>query len=272
MDDLTAPFQSFIIDDEITVTYYTQAIRETPVTTPIGNISYLYASDVYKRTRENIFIIHDKNTRSIDSISVALRNAILDNHNVNVFVVNWSKIAFLSYRAAASAVPDVGNFVAKFIKELMDEYNLSPRRFRLVGHGMGAHIAGAAGKALGGDVAVIIGLDPSGPLFTISDTDNRLDESDARFVEVIHTNSELLGMHSAMGHADYYVNGGARQPGCGPDVFGHCSHDRSFHYYAETIEGFGHTSFICPNSTDFDCGNCYKNDQSIMGGWCTDVT
>ena len=271
MDDLTAPFESFLIDDNITVTYYTQAIRKTPLTTPIANISYLIESNIYERRHENVFIVHDKG-RIMDSLNVALVHSILDNHNVNVFVVNWSKIAFLSYRAAASAVPDVGNLVAKFIEELMSEYDLSPIRFRLIGHGMGAHIAGAAGKFLGGKVAVIIGLDPSGPLFTVSDTDSRLDPSDARFVAVIHTNSELLGMHSSLGHADYYVNSGVRQPGCGPDVFGHCSHDRAYFYYAQTIEGFGYTSFICSNSTDFECKKCFQNKQSIMGGWCTDVT
>lgn len=53
----------------------------------------------------------------------------------------------------------------------------------------------------------------------------RLDENDAEFVDVIHTDARPLipllgfGMISPAGHVDFYVNGGFEQPGCLiPDV------------------------------------------------------
>ena len=68
---------------------------------------------------------------------------------------------------------------------------------------------------------LFIGLDPAGPLFTnVGDARFRLDKSDAKYVDVIHTDMPpkggLLGfgMRKEAGHADFFPNGGVRQPGC----------------------------------------------------------
>ena len=47
----------------------------------------------------------------------------------------------------------------------------------------------------------------------------RLDTTDAEFVDVIHTNSGKIylgevSMLEAIGHVDFYPNGGQEQPGC----------------------------------------------------------
>ena len=57
------------------------------------------------------------------------------------------------------------------------------------------------------------GLDPAGPLFESQHPNSRLDESDAEFVDVIHSNGENLilgglGSWQPMGTVDYYPNGG----------------------------------------------------------------
>jgi len=62
-------------------------------------------------------------------------------------------------------------------------------------------------------------LDPAGPLFEAQDTRARLDETDAAFVDVIHSNGENLilgglGSSQPMGHVDFYPNGGRMQKGC----------------------------------------------------------
>jgi hypothetical protein len=43
---------------------------------------------------------------------------------------------------------------------------------------------------------------------------DRLDPSDALFVDVIHTNGGLNGDLEQCGHVDFYMNGGISQPGC----------------------------------------------------------
>ena len=64
------------------------------------------------------------------------------------------------------------------------------------------------------------GLDAAAPLFEHEDLDVRLDESDAEFVDGIHTSTKKvaiatgIGMMKQVGHVDFYVNGGPKQPGC----------------------------------------------------------
>jgi len=61
------------------------------------------------------------------------------------------------------------------------------------------------------------GLDPAGPLFT--NAPDRLSHRAAKFVDVIHTCGKYLGYWGAIGHADFYPNGGVcPQPGCVFDI------------------------------------------------------
>lgn len=52
------------------------------------------------------------------------------------------------------------------------------------------------------------------PLFITASRENKLDDTDAKFVDVIHTNALLQGKIERCGHADFYMNGGIVQPGC----------------------------------------------------------
>jgi len=65
------------------------------------------------------------------------------------------------------------------------------------------------------------GLDPSISLFRRVDDFYKLDRTDARFVDIIHTDGGdnfLLATHMGdgdpLGHADFYPNMGIFQPGC----------------------------------------------------------
>lgn len=92
----------------------------------------------------------------------------------------------------------------------------------MIGHSLGAHICGIAADEFKKQTATwtikrITGLDPAQPCF--SNSQLSLDKSDAPFVDVIHTNGQLmsrlgLGLPDAMGHVDFYPNGGKGQPGC----------------------------------------------------------
>ena len=64
------------------------------------------------------------------------------------------------------------------------------------------------------DQIVSIGLDPAGLGFNRVKKEFRLDKSDATFVDIIHTDADLVGTFRAVGDADFYPNGGKDQPGC----------------------------------------------------------
>lgn len=59
----------------------------------------------------------------------------------------------------------------------------------------------------------ILALDPARPLIAPGIV-NRLDSGDAKSVQVMHTNAGYYGEGGRVGHVDFCVNGGKRQPYC----------------------------------------------------------
>uniref|UniRef100_A0A1B0CAW3 Lipase domain-containing protein n=1 Tax=Lutzomyia longipalpis TaxID=7200 RepID=A0A1B0CAW3_LUTLO len=111
----------------------------------------------------------------------------------------------------------VGMYVAEKIQELIETSQADVSRFHIIGHSLGAHIAGFAGAQIKSPkIRRITALDPALPNFQrFKDPDLRLDASDADFVDVIHTSGGTLGAYAPIGSADFYVNGGTPpQPGC----------------------------------------------------------
>lgn len=85
----------------------------------------------------------------------------------------------------------------------------------LVGHSLGSHIAGFAGdklqKTFNTTIARITLLDAAFPGFYYE----RAKNTDAKFVDAIHTDSEIYGHPLSLGTSDFWPNGGRRhQPGC----------------------------------------------------------
>ena len=64
----------------------------------------------------------------------------------------------------------------------------------IIGHSMGAHIASYAANSLP-NLPRITGLDPAGPMFANMPPAVRLDEKDAKFVDVVHTNEGVAGLN-----------------------------------------------------------------------------
>ena len=77
-----------------------------------------------------------------------------------------------------------------------------------MGHSLGAHIAGRAAKQLKSQkqIAAIIGLDPASVGFDFNKKEKRLAESDAEYVQVIHTDGEKFGFDKPLGHGTYHIS------------------------------------------------------------------
>ncbi|KAJ8983363.1 hypothetical protein NQ317_009276 [Molorchus minor] len=223
--------------------------------------------------RQTLFIIHGWTNNYQSPVNTVIRSAVLPRLDVNVFVVDWSPISERNYLSAQGSVVAVGNFLADFVRSLESTYGLNLSTVTFVGHSLGAHIAGIAGGALDGRVAQIVGMDPAGPLFSVSNTNNRLDPTDGQFVQVIHTNGGLLGISASIGDSDYFPNGGSRQPGCGIDITGSCSHSRVIYLYAEAVESSTNLfeATLCESYSDFTNGRCRSNSRSVMGGFGVDT-
>lgn len=197
-------------------------------------------------------------------ITSAGRRAYLQKGDFNVISLDWSAGADTpNYFKSRSLVPPVGQFLAQFIDFLEENTATKTSEMYLIGHSLGAHIAGIAGKHIKGRLNTIHGLDPAGPFFFTFQPKERLDVTDASYVEVIHTS--YSGFQKEIGYADFYVNGGKVQPGC--NVLMNCSHMRSIAYWEESINSdlgfYGvplHDSSIVDDSYDI------VRDTVKMGG------
>lgn len=127
--------------------------------------------------------------------------------------MDWEKLCpGPCYPSAVYNTRHVGVCVAQLVERLRD---LHITDIHLIGFSLGAHVAGFAANNLRPyKLPRITGLDPAMPLFTFVTSDNRLDETDAEFVDVFHTNAFVQGKIQASGHVDFYMNGGVTQPGC----------------------------------------------------------
>ncbi|CAG5122854.1 unnamed protein product, partial [Candidula unifasciata] len=213
-----------------------------------------------------------------------MADALLEQGDYNVIIVDWSggssfyfgyflsafsgDFSFPFTRAAANSRV-VAAQLANIISHLINSTGLTPGDFHLIGHSIGAHLAGEIGRRIPG-IGRISGLDPCGPRYTGTSPVVRLDPSDAVRVDVIHTNMAKsvfngIGTTDSSGHADFYPNGGRNQPGCdlvsailkGISNYPSCSHSRAHQYYISSIDPKNQfNSFPCNSESDFKGGRC----------------
>jgi len=150
-----------------------------------------------------------------------LIEALLYTEMCNVFLVDWQGGDGPLYEQAVANTRVVGAEIALFIKNIQTRTRIPLDSIHLIGHSLGSHIAGYAGKRLN-KLGRITALDPAGPYFTNVDPIVRLDKSDALFVDAIHTNAapsrfQGFGLTNSIAHLDFWPNGGHLQPGC-PDM------------------------------------------------------
>lgn len=233
----------------------------------VNNLESINQSNFNAKNPTRI-IIHGWQNHKSSPVNVLIRDAYLLKDNFNIIVVDWSEGASnLKYSQSRNSVNYVGSKVADMIWFLKENAQLNLDTLHLVGHSLGAHICGLTGKLVKDhNLNTIIGLDPAGPLFYEEYPDERLSVDDAEYVEVIHTNAGFYGIQTPIGDADYYINGGEKQPGCGFDILRICSHSRAFELFAESINSpDGFWSMPC-NLEELNNKNCSRPGVTGMMG------
>ncbi|KAF2900075.1 hypothetical protein ILUMI_06111 [Ignelater luminosus] len=192
-----------------------------------------------------------------------LKQAYLQAYDCNVIVVDWTKYSIDRYVNSFCFVPEIAKVLGKFLCYLHTQLRVPLNKIHLVGYGMGGQMAGLVGQETQKQCKIklerITGLDPAGPLYQGLDKSRRLDESDAAFVDVIHTNGGYLGYNGPCGTVDFFVNCGTYQPGCIETGSGltpqnllalpvkmvSCSHLRALQYFTESINSDNFVATSC---------------------------
>ncbi|KAH8417467.1 hypothetical protein KR222_000499, partial [Zaprionus bogoriensis] len=209
------------------------------------------------------FVIHGWTGSYTDDLNTEITKAWLSRGDHNVIIVDWSRARSVDYASSVLAVPGAGGKVGDMIKFLNEKHGMSLDSLYVIGHSLGAHVSGYAGKTVGeGRIHTIIGLDPALPLFSYDKPDKRLSSNDAHYVESIQTNGGKLGFLKPIGKGAFYPNGGKKQPGCGLDATGSCSHSRSYYYYAEAVTEDNFGTIKCSDyekAVAKECGSTYSS-------------
>merc|ERR1719296_697599 len=188
--------------------------------------------------------------------------------DVQVICIDWRNLASLSrwemaknlgaYNGESQNSVDVGWWLGRLLNSHVEKTGLDSNKVHLIGHSLGAHVVGVMGRTFESLsdklVARVTGLDPAGPLF-VRDAyglkKHMIGKDSGVFVDIIHSNGDFdpyafnilrpgsslhYGDPHALGHADFYPNGGRNQGASGCIVSaGYCSHGRSIIYYLHSI-------------------------------------
>ncbi|KAJ0175719.1 hypothetical protein K1T71_008878 [Dendrolimus kikuchii] len=209
-------------------------------------------------SQPTVIIIHGHGGTAFTTLNPLIKDAYFsnkDDEEVNVIVVDWSVYASQNYNHAVNAVSSVGEHLAVFIRRVLVPFNqFSLSNLHLVGFNLGAHVAGFAGRQFPGQIGRITGLDPSGSQW--GSNSGHLTRNDALYVEVIHTDGSGLnsnGFGNALGHVDFFVNGGSNQPGC---FTSSCSHNRAFEVFAASLTHGNLFGNLCNTNLQLTLNTC----------------
>ncbi|XP_037028793.1 pancreatic lipase-related protein 2-like [Bradysia coprophila] len=228
------------------------------------------ASSNFSPNRPTRFVSHGWNSKGDLTHSFSRAYFQQGDNDVNFIAINWQAGSnTINYISARNRVNLVGPHVARMVDYLVEFGGMNLEDVILVGHSLGAHVVGIAGKNVrSGLLPKIIGLDPANPLFNYRNPATRIAVGDAIAVETIHTNAGTLGFSAPLGDATFYPNGGRSQPGCGIDLAGSCAHSRAHEFYVESINTQTHFySYPCQSYDEIRRGRCtVTGEQHRMGG------
>ncbi len=125
-----------------------------------GSVKFFTSNEIpslFNPTRPSRFIIHGFIHNRQKPWLNELKDALLKAEDLNVVIVDWKSGADFPYAQAASNTQVVGAEIAKLIKSLIEQTGANISDFHLIGHSLGAHVAGYAGERLD-DLGRITGL------------------------------------------------------------------------------------------------------------------
>ncbi|XP_026731478.1 inactive pancreatic lipase-related protein 1-like [Trichoplusia ni] len=241
--------------------------RSNPqVSQPIfPSINSILAASLFNPEVNTVITVHSNGEDVTGNFNAFVVTGHLQAENVNVLAVDWSKASSMYTEGLANA-EQVGKVIADFINILSQSFSYMPSQVRIVGVGLGGHIAGIAGRNVIGNLPYIVAIDPS--LHGWTHNPLILNKDDADVVEVLHATAGVLGYDFPLGDIDFYPNGGTYQFGCGIDSS--CSLTYGIAFYAESVtRGAEDNEFVgtkCENYEEAIAQECAGARDAVFGG------
>ncbi|XP_058831463.1 vitellogenin-1-like [Topomyia yanbarensis] len=231
------------------------------VTIPLLESDDLWSHSLFNDSYDTVILVTgwtsniNGSNRAIDTIF----NAYQARGGYNFVVIDTSDYVDTLYTWSAFNTNDLGVGLSEGLQELINYVQLGS--IHLIGHSLGAHIVGTAGRDFqyktNRSIPRITGLDPANPCFNEGESLSGISRGDADFVDIIHSNAKVLGKRDPLGDVDFYPNGVVSvQPGCLNPA---CSHARAWELYAETVYPGNENNLLatkCNSILSLDTGAC----------------
>ncbi|KAK0166179.1 hypothetical protein PV328_004621 [Microctonus aethiopoides] len=259
-----------LVEKTVLFLLYTQSNTEKPYFLKFGDVDNLNKSPFDPASETKIIIHGYGDTAFLDPYLHCLKMNYLKKKNYNIIMVDWTLLNKNEAYLVMEMARLVGEFIGKMVKFLHDEGGQSWLNVHIIGHSLGGHVAGFAGKYNSGLVGRITGLDIAGITYEIprlKDPEDRLDKMDAVFVDVIHTSAGIIGITAPVGHADFYPNKGTiPQPECVLPPAVVCSHVSAVVFMYNSIKYPDRFDAVeCDSWENYENGSCSDNSISKMG-------
>ncbi|KAH8343332.1 hypothetical protein KR059_008538, partial [Drosophila kikkawai] len=232
----------------------------------------LFKTPGFNANLSTVLFITGWRTSINSSNSGPVAKAYACRNDTNILVLDAANFVDTLYSWSALNTEVIGLYVAKALLRLNATY--VTQQLHIVGHSLGAQIAGSTGRnyrqlSQGRILKRLTGLDPANPCFYDGNDLEGLRSGDARFVDIIHSNPGMLGSPKRAGDADFFVQG--RIPfkdGCtGLETIA-CSHQRAVDYYAESVYPSNEWDFLgrrCDRYADLLVGRYCQDTRTVMG-------
>ncbi|NP_001291655.1 vitellogenin-1-like precursor [Bactrocera dorsalis] len=187
----------------------------------------------------------------------------------NLVVISLGSTLTNMKRLALIDVEQTGNMIGKALVELTNECGVPQEIIHIVGQGVGAQVAGAAGRQYkrltGHQLRRITALDPAKLFAKDKDMLTGLARGDADFVDAIHTSTCGMGTRQRVGDVDFYVNGPASAAPGATNVIEATM--RATRYFAESVRPGNERNFpaVAANSMDQYENNDGAGKRAYMG-------
>ncbi|XP_053691869.1 pancreatic lipase-related protein 2-like [Sabethes cyaneus] len=268
-------------NENVTFWLYTRDTQNNPTELSLFHTDTIDRAP-FAAGRPLIVLIHGYTGHRNYAPNTSIRPAYLDYGEFNIVSLDYNPLALEPcYYQAVRNLPTVANCTALLLDYMIERRMFTLNDIHVVGFSLGGQTSGMIGNYLkAGKLKRVTGLDPAKPLFITAPSEFKLDQSDAEFVQVIHTDVFARGILHPSGHTDFYINGGVEQPGCSNQTTGQttgeCNHNRAPEYYAESIASeVGFYGYRCAHWYLYMLGLCRFNEQStvaLMGAHTPNTT
>ncbi|XP_047019676.1 lipase member H-B-like [Helicoverpa zea] len=181
--------------------------------------------------------------------NTAMMQACFTKNDTNCCILNWETEAScaLGYACVVNRVETVGDQFGAALVVLLQNGILFVERLILMGHSLGSHVNGGAGRRTAASnytLQRMTGLDPAGPLFNPPSTYRPFSYTDADYTEVVHTDAGGYGIRNSTVSVQFWPNTDQpnSQNACVGSTDPMCSHNMAWRFAAESITRNG--SFV----------------------------